>query len=291
MTLPTVELRCDALTLRIATTVGPRILGLIPRGGPELFASLPGVTLAGAARGPFHFHGGHRLWHAPEQPARTYAPDDAPPDIAAVPGGLEVTGAPEPESGLQKQLCIELVGEGRVRVTHRLTNHAPWPVECAPWAITQFRPGGTALVPQVTTAADPDGVQPNRALVLWPYTRLDDPALRIGDRMIHVRAPSGDHRLKLGVPNPRGWLAYHLDGWLFVKRAPFDAAARYTDLGASSQLYADARFVELETLGALERVEPGDTLEHIESWSVSPLSALATRADALDAQLAALGLE
>lgn len=288
MTLPTVELGDETLTLHVATSVGPRILGLQPRGASNLFATLPRETLTGATRGRFHFHGGHRLWAAPEHPTRTYAPDDLPPDVLSGDGWIEVTGPTEPESGLQKQLHITLEGQGGVRITHRLINRGPWPIECAPWAITQLRPGGTAILPLGNHAVDPHEVRPNRAIVFWPYTRLDDPALELDDCAILARAPAAGRRLKIGIANPHGWLAYHLDGWLFIKNAPYDPRARYADLGASSQVYADERFVELETLGPLNHVDPGESLAHTESWQVTPLDRLPAGPDAIYARIAAL---
>jgi hypothetical protein len=73
--------------------------------------------------------------------------------------------------------CVSL-GNGAIsllvtRITdHSLTNQGLWPIETAPWAITQLKPGGVAILPQQVGPADPDGVQPNRTLALWPYTDI-----------------------------------------------------------------------------------------------------------------------
>lgn len=266
--LDCVRLSNGALTLVVTRSVGPRVLALHWQGSANLFAELPGLTLDGAARGRFHFRGGHRLWHAPELPARTYVPDDEPVEIEPVENGIVATAPVEPDTGLQKRLAIRLEGE-RVYLDHTLINHGLWPVECAPWAITQMRPGGVAILPQATLPADPHGLLPNRALVLWPYTDPASPSLRIGKAYLRVTAPAGEEgRLKVGFPNPRGWLAYHLEGVLFVKRAPFDPQATYFDMGASTQLYAGTQFVELETLGPCSRLGPGGRVSHEERWEL-----------------------
>jgi hypothetical protein len=63
-----VRLENDALSLWATTSIGPRILGLALRGGENLFAEIPGVTLDCPGAGEYHFYGGHRLWAAPEDP-------------------------------------------------------------------------------------------------------------------------------------------------------------------------------------------------------------------------------
>ena len=80
------QLSNGALTLWLTTGVGPRIIGLAPAGGENLLAVLPEsnayVTPAGRT---YTFRGGHRLWHAPEHPERTYVPDDAPLTVTPMP--------------------------------------------------------------------------------------------------------------------------------------------------------------------------------------------------------------
>src|SRR5512146_1289471 len=198
-----VALENEALRLLITKSVGPRILSLSLHGSQNLLAVLPDFITDCPGVGPFHFYGGHRLWDAPEVLTRTYLPDDLPVDITSIENGVAVTQPTEPRTGL--------------------TNHSLWEVACAPWAITQFRTGGVAILPQIT---EDTGVLPNRPLALWPYTDLADPNVMWGRDLIlaaaNMRAP-----FKLGFPNPRGWLAYWLDGILFVKHASYDAQARY----------------------------------------------------------------
>jgi hypothetical protein len=64
------------------------------------------------------------------------------------------------------------------------------------------------------------GVLPNRHVVLWPYTRINSPHIVWGDRFVLVKATMDRCALKVGFPNPAGWLGYVLEGALFVKHAP-----------------------------------------------------------------------
>lgn len=267
--LDCVRLTNERISLLVTTAVGPRILALHLDDGDNLFAELPGVTIPGADAGPFHMRGGHRLWHAPEVPARTYVPDDRPVEITECDGGLIATPPVEPATGLQKQIRVRLpADDATVIVDHTLTNHTLWPVECAPWAITQVKPDGVAILPHPTTPSDTAGVQPNRSLILWPYTDVTSPCFRLGNSYSFVYADQCGSEFKLGFPNPRGWLAYHRRGTLFVKQAHFDRQADYVDAGSSSQCYCDSRFLELETLGPRTTIAPGDSVTHREVWRV-----------------------
>jgi hypothetical protein len=135
---------------------------------------------------------------------------------------------------------------------------------CAPWAITQFKPGGIAILPQ---SRQQTGLLPNRSLVIWPYTDMNSPLVRWGNDYIffHAHMPKP---FKLGFPNPRGWLGYWLNGTLFVKRTAFIPHAEYCDYNSSSQCYCNPQFLELETLAPLTELAPGASVVHTETWEL-----------------------
>ncbi|HEX9839440.1 MAG TPA: hypothetical protein VGA72_08845 [Anaerolineales bacterium] len=253
------------LKLLVTRSVGPRILFLGFIGGENILAELPDFVTECPGAGIFHFYGGHRLWHAPEELHRTYLPDDSPVDIAPLENGLVVTQNAEIQTGLQKSMEICLSDEGaQVVITHRLSNQGLWPVSCAPWAITQLKTGGLAILPQTQ---EDTGVLPNRSLVLWPYTDMSHPHVQWGSTYILVNAKM-DTPFKVGFPNPRGWLAYWFNGTLFVKQAEHQAQADYYDFGSSSQCYCNNRFLELETLAPISTIAPGASASHVETWNL-----------------------
>lgn len=260
-----VSLENAALSLLVTRSVGPRIISLRFNGGDNLLAELPDYATERPDGKTFHFYGGHRLWHAPENMPRTYTLDDRPVEIVSTNEDLSVVQPVEAETGIEKSIQISLVEHTpQVLVRHTLTNCGPWPVECAPWAITQLKTGGVAILPQ---AREQTEFLPNRALALWPYSDISNPHVSWGNRYILVRAEM-QSPFKIGFLNPRGWLAYWLDGTLFVKRAAFDAHAQYYDFGSSSQCYCNSRFLELETLAPVGRLAPGDSASHTETWEL-----------------------
>jgi hypothetical protein len=260
-----VSLQNAALSLLVTRSVGPRIISLRFNGGDNLFAVLPDTVTERPDGQKFHFYGGHRLWHAPENMPRTYALDDGSVDIAQTGNVLSVMQPVETETGIEKSLHISLVEDKpQVIVRHTLTNRGLWPLKCAPWAITQLRTGGVAILPQSREQTE---FLPNRSLAIWPYSDLASPQVGWGNRYLLVRTGM-ESPFKVGFPNPRGWLAYWLDGTLFVKRAAFDTQAEYFDFGSSSECYCNGLFIELETLGPAGRLAPGESVTHTETWEL-----------------------
>ena len=265
--LDCVELRNSTVSLLVTQSVGPRVISLSLQDGENLFAQLPDTLIEAPGQKPFHLYGGHRLWVAPEWPESSYIPDDDPVEITPISGGISVLQRTEP-TGIQKQLQITLPGDGAViSLVHTLTNQGTKPVECAPWAITQLRTGGVAILPQYTGLAE-NRYLPNRHLTLWPYADIRDPQVTWGNQYIFIQAQLKSGAFKLGFPNPRGWLAYWWQRTLFVKKAVFDPQAEYPDFNSSSECYFNQSFLELETLGGVSSLSPGESVSHTEIWEI-----------------------
>jgi len=265
--LDCVRLENESLSLLITQSIGPRILELRFQGGENLMAEVPDATLECPGVGRLHLWGGHRLWHAPEVARRTYLPDDHPVTITEVPRGIEVVQPVEDGTGIQKVMRISLPdNSATVMINHGLANCGLWDIECAPWAITQLRPGGVAILPHPTQPADAEGLISNRTIILWPYTDITSPHILWGNRFTFMKAQVEEGALKIGFPNPRGWIAYSVENTLFVKNAPFDPHATYFDHDASSQCYCNPHFIELETLGPRAFIPAGQSVVHQEIW-------------------------
>ncbi|MCL4875449.1 MAG: hypothetical protein KJ064_02270 [Anaerolineae bacterium] len=264
-----VVLKNEQVEIWAAKTMGPRILVLKAVGGQNLLAEVPDIALD-HPKGKLYLRGGHRLWHAPESRVRTYIPDDQPPEIHQTADSLHLIQAVETETGIQKAIKLTLDGNG-VKVEHFLTNHGLWPVTLAPWALTMLAPGGKAVFPETNRHADPDGLLPNRHLVLWPYAQFSDPRLKFTEYMMVVEVdPDNKKAFKFGYANTTGWQAYYqpyLRTW-FVKSQVHDRHAAYPDMGCSAECYCNGDFVEMETLGPIVQLEPGQTVTHTESWQV-----------------------
>ena len=247
-----------------------RIIGLALTGKTNLLADLNDLPPIQTPYGAFHFRGGHRLWHAPEAMPRTYIPDPGKMTITEVEDAVILDSPTEPGSGIRKRIEMQLAPDrASVRLTHTLINDGLWTVELAPWAITQFRLGGTAILPMPVGNADSAGLLPNRQFSLWPYARINDPRLHLGDRFILFKADALLPPFKFGYFNPNGWMAYWLDGVLFRKTFEVQTEIPHPDGNCNSELYCNDQFVELETLAPLTTLPPQASVELTEIWELS----------------------
>lgn len=249
-------------------TEAQRIMGLIPAGKPNMFADISDFPPVPTPYGDYHFHGGHRLWHAPEVLPRTYIPDTTQ-TITELSNGVILDMQTEPGTGIRKRIEIHLAADKpSVTLTHTLINDGLWAVELAPWAITQFRLGGTAILPLPVGNADPAGLLHNRQFSLWPYARFNDPRLKLGDEFILFKADALLPPFKIGYFSSHGWLAYWLDGVLFRKTFEVQAGLPHPDNNCNAEMYCNNKFVELESLAPLVKLEPGASTHHEEVWDI-----------------------
>jgi hypothetical protein len=254
----------------IATTdVGPRIIRLGFRGEENIFREFHD-QLGKTGGDEWRIYGGHRLWHAPEHPVRTYFPDNGPVKVEELDGGIKLTQEVEATTGIQKEMELYMdSGENRIKVVHRIWNKNLWAIELAPWAISVMAQGGMAIVPQEPFAPHPQALLPARPMALWPYTDMSDPRWRWGAKYVTLKQdPNAKTSQKAGFGNTMGWVAYYRNGFLFVKRFEYKEGSSYPDFGSTVELFTNSEILEVETLGPLSEIKPGGFVEHVEYWSL-----------------------
>jgi hypothetical protein len=175
----------------------------------------------------------------------------------------------ETGTGIRKRIEIHLAAnKPSATLTHTLVNDGLWPVELAPWTITQFRLGGTVILPMPSGDIDPAGLLPNRQFSFWPYARINDPRLKLDDRLTTFKADALLPPFKMGYFNPHGWMAYWVDDILFRKSFEIFTDGRYPDNNSNSEIYCNDQFVELESLSPLNILNPGESIHHVETWDI-----------------------
>jgi hypothetical protein len=156
-----------------------------------------------------------------------------------------------------------------VEVRHRIRNAGSSPYRLAPWALSMMAKGGTGIHGFPPRGSHPKHLAPTNPLVMWAFTNLSDPRWTLLEKYLCLRQdPAARDPQKVGSFNRDTWGAYLLNGELFVKR--FRAAgdpASYPDLGCSFETFANAEFLELETLGPVVTLGPGESVTHTEVWS------------------------
>jgi len=120
--------------------VGPRIIRYAFIGGQNLFKEYPD-QLGKSGESTFQFRGGDRVWKAPEDPIASWALDNSPVNVKVTANGVIAQEPVEPATGLQKEIEVRMEPSGTaVMVFHRIANHSLFPLEFAPWSLTQMAP-------------------------------------------------------------------------------------------------------------------------------------------------------
>jgi hypothetical protein len=276
----TYRLSNGVVEARVATDIGPRIIDFRLAGGENMLY-LRDAEIGKQGETDWVFRGGWRLWVAPENKETTYALDNTPCSAEIVDQRLlRVTGPPQPAAGIRKQVEVSLVpGQPQLHIEARIENVRDRPITYAAWSLPVLRPGGRAFVPLdkgPLTAFDAI-----RRLILWSYAEFGDPRYSFGDRLVvidsskitpapHAQSGRRDDESKIGVDTTQGWAAYLLGDTLFFKRFPYDPQGRYVDGGATVEVYSSAEFLELENLGPLTTIAPGQRIVLHEDWWLFP---------------------
>jgi hypothetical protein len=196
--------------------------------------------------------------------------------------GVRLEQAVEKFTGISKMIEIRLDAQRpRLEVVHRLRNDGEAAITVAPWAITQVVLGGTALLPQPTAPLDEEGLQPNRHLVLWPYSHWQDPRLHLADDCLLVTTQVIERPLKIGIFNHLGWIGYLIGKTFFRRRFIPQPGRPHVDFHANCEIYVNHQFLELEVLGPLQTLQPAEEALHQETWELFPVADAANSPEAV----------
>ncbi len=273
-----IRLANNLIEIVASTAFGPRIIrAALLDGGENLLREEE--ELKGVIGPPDKWvnYGGHRLWHAPEVMPRTYEPDNAQVDLAVHDGeALLLVQKIEPNSKIGKELRIQVGPKDSptVKIDHILTNHNPWSIEIAPWALSVVAPGGRTILPQEPFKAHGDGddFAPSRPVVLWKFTDMADPRWTWGTNYIQLRSDeTRGTPQKVGIFNTLGWGAFaNSAGDMLIKFIDVDDLGpdAHPDLGSNFEVFTKGSFEELETLGPLQILEPGEQTMFTERWAL-----------------------
>jgi hypothetical protein len=264
--------------LVVTLDVGPRVISYKLAGGDNVFKNYDDM-LGKSGESEWMIRGGHRLWVAPEDPKRTYFPDNGPvayKELGA--GAVRFTPAPEAPYGLQKEIDLKLDPSGsKVTLTHRVTNVGTGPTGLAVWSLSVMAPGGVEVIPlpphrphpgDAKNAQGPADFAPALVMALWPYTDFSDPRWHLGSKFITLSQDAHKGPTKLGLAVRAGGVGYLNGGTLFVKRFEYRDGQTYPDGGVNYETFTNEDMLEMESLGPLTRLEPGRSVEHVETWEL-----------------------
>jgi hypothetical protein len=269
------------IELVVTQDVGPRIIRLGFVKGRNLMAEFKG-EMGGSAEKEWMIRGGHRLWLAPEAKPETYELDNVPVKARMIENGVRTTQPAGDLTGIQKVMDIQMAGRKNVvTVTHTLKNAGRKARALAPWALTVMAPGGMCIIPLPKKIAHTARLTHNQEWSIWGYTDFSDGRWTLGPRYVFFRQDRRRGPGKLGIAHREGWVAYQLADCLFVKQFQWTEGAVYPDGGVNFETFSNEQMLEVETLGPLVTLKPGQSVKHVEVWKLfQGVKPIKTEADA-----------
>jgi len=218
-------------------------------------------------KGGWHIYGGSRLWTSPEEMPRTYYPDNEKVKCTPVTNGIKLLPPPQSWNNQQMEVTYTLDAAKDVAYSeYKITNIGLWEQEFAPWVLTVMAAGGKEVVPMPQRKT---GFLHNRAMSLWSYTKMNDKRVYWGDKYITLSQDKNyDGAFKFGIDGEHGYAAYFNHDNLFIKYYTPVQGGNYPDNGMSFETYTNPHMLEIETLGELKKVKPGEAVTHAERWEL-----------------------
>ena len=148
-----------------------------------------------------------------------------------------------------------------------IKNNGMFDVELSIWALSQFAQGGLLAVPNSSLNT---GLIANRAISLWPYSKLNDRRVYFGDKFITVvpdeqKTPA----FKFGSTVDDGYACYFNHGQLVAKKFEYFYDVEYPNFGCNFESYTNEDFIEIESLTPLFTLEAGEVAVHTETWAIA----------------------
>ena len=226
---------------------------------------------AGKDAGGWSNYGGDKVWPAPQAvwpliAGRGWPPPegfDGRPAQAEISGGaVTLVFPPDPAYGLRMRRRITLApGSPVMRITTTFEKTAGDPVKVGIWTITQLRD------PAAIRAPAPDPAMAGAFPVLLggyaaPPMQVKPPWLVV------TRDPAANHKIGLQA----GALLWVGPTSILRLDTALASGAVFPDHGSSAEIYTNADplpYVELELLGPLTTLQPGDRIEQTVTYTLS----------------------
>lgn len=272
--LPSVRLRTRELEMILPVGFGPRVAFF---GRPQSENLLFWDDSGEMGRGDWKLRGGHRVWVTRPQAdecEETYRADNEPCTVKLEGGRVEILGALDPVSQIQKGLRVEIVQEDCLRVEHFLVNRSPLLYSAGIWALSCTRP--TAKTSYAFPLGDGSEWDTFRTVIFRKWAgqpgRVQDPQFQWEEDqlLLHPRGIANKRMLEA----PHGVMGMHVpeSGLTFARQAEYHPGAEYPR-GCNLAVYVggDNFMVEMESMGPCQTLKPGGRLSHAEMWLLTGL--------------------
>ncbi len=275
--LETLAITTAAFELQVATAFGPRLCSL-SIGAKENMLFWAADPEAYTRRSPardesWYLRGGHRVWLSrglADESEETYFPDNQPSTFSVDGDCLEIWGAEDPINRVQRGLRIEIIDEQRLQVDNVVKNNSDMLFSAGIWALTCTLPSADC---QYLIPLGDDSSFNTATITLFKEwaghgqkTFADDQFVITDDCMVLTPGAKENKRMLNTAASCLALNDRQRDVALLIK-TDYEPQATYP-ANANIALYVgnDNFMVEMETMGALACVKPGQTLSHRQYW-------------------------
>jgi len=252
-----------SLELIVVTEIGPRIMSFGFKDGENILYE----DKSDFSFGNWRIYGGHRLTVAPES-SLSYEPDNGHCEVFVQKNKLKIT-APASSNNIQKILEIspDKNGDG-FKVKHIIKNTGNLLITAAPWTVTCVKTTEHLIIPWASGSKQ----WRNRKVC---YINCNDsfnapvnsPQWQPTDDLFIIN-PNGQTG-KIGIYSDKGLMARLGANSTFIKYSKAIAPdSSYPDSGCNIEIYTNPKYIEMEFLGPIETVYPGNELTLTESWQL-----------------------
>lgn len=258
----------DDIQIGIALDYGIRVRHLSIKGMENLYYHQPadlsdGLNTADA----WKIRGGHRMWITPECDD-SYYPDDVPVSYTLKENGVLIVQETEPALKIQKTLEITFQPDGTVHLLHNFYNRNDHPIDGASWGVNSLDGSGSIYIPFTREGY---GYAPRRVVSLWGQTSMADPRLTFEPDCIRAQYKPLEEYFKMGVYCLEGYAVLESKGQRLTIGFDAPPLESLPDRGCNFELYMHKLFLEMETLGPIQHLEPGQSASHRETWKLEKL--------------------
>jgi hypothetical protein len=210
-----------------------------------------------------HENFGSTLWTSP-QSDWGWPPydvlDNREYQVNQVGDSLVMISQPDSVSGFQFEKRWHVLGKRGIRIEYLIRRISKNEKAVGPWEVTRVPCGGIVFFPYGA-----EGKVPESSLKLCQHQG--------GINWLYIDKKPVSENQKLFSSAKEGWLAYALDGFLFVKIFPDITPASYSPEQGEVEIYVNKNkvYTELENHGAYRMLEPGETLVYAETWLICPI--------------------
>lgn len=257
--------------MRITKDYGPRIAYFGKLGGENLLY----WNKEEICYGDWKLYGGHRVWLTrpfADESEDTYHSDNEPCLVNVVEGDV-ILEAPPNGSKIVRGMKICITEDGTFKVTGFLRNEGIFLYSAGVWSPTCINPEGGKVF----------GVSIGNPEATWDAVKIVIPTHFAGNRVL-VNDEQITFSERYMIVHPKGRVSkrclYSAKGIIamnwpeknlsFTKKVDTVRGGNYQLGGCNMAIFiGDKNFmVEMETYGEEKSIYPGETLEHVEQWSL-----------------------